>query len=306
MKGMEKPESVADGLDACTYKQLQKLAKENGIRANAKASHIVRLLREKGVRDNSARITEAVVKSTRSGSEVPTASLEPLDGLSRRELQRLAKAHGIRANAKSEIIVQELKSRGYAGPTDVQPTFGEETERSISAPSCRREAILRDRAEKWIQEKQKKRMKSRKYAWKQSDVQWKAEKLAPRALRQKMLEKRNTVETLELPSPVRKALASRDWNVPLTNASNLAKKHRKKSMELQEKELSFNDSSLGGIHKLLPDVTSGGGTQMRKKEYGIKSLRPQPFQGKKDLYMSEVAARRQATLAARRNVSVER
>ena len=306
MKGTKEPESVTDGLENCTYKQLQKLAKENGIRANAKASQIVRLLREKGVRASPGRITEAVVESTRSGSEVPTASFEPVDGLPRRELQKLAKAYGIRANAKSETIVRELKSRGYAGPTDVQPTLEGKTERSITAPSCRREAILRGRAEKWIQEKQKKRMKSRKCAWKQSDVQWKAEKLAPRALRQKMLEKKNAVEALELPSPVRKALAVRDWNLPTTNAPTFAKKQRKESLELHEKELSFNDSTLGSNHKLLPQVSSGEGIQVRKKEYGIKNLRPQPFQGKKELYMSEVAARRQATLAARRSNFIER
>lgn len=301
MKRNMNREGVVNGLEACSYKQLQKLAKENGVRANAKASQIVSMLKKKGVHAGAGRKTEAAAECTRSGSGVPTARSVALDDLPRRELQRLAKTHGIRANAKSNVIAQELRKLGYAGPTP-PPLVEIEKENSILAPDGRREAILRDRAEKWIREKQKARMKSMNRKRNEPDAEWRGKTLAPRAVRQERLEKRIAPHTLELPSPVRKALAPKNWNVPVTNASNLAKKQRKKSVEVVEDGFFFHDSSLGTRHKLLPHVEHGT-KQGRKKEYGIKSLRPQRFEGKQALYMNEVAARRQATLAARRNVS---
>jgi len=89
--GANKANQQTDRFDGLNYKELQKLAKKHGIKANLSS--------------------EAIKIQLRSNTPIPsTVKPDRFDGLNYKELQKLAKTHGIKANLSAEAIKIQLRS----------------------------------------------------------------------------------------------------------------------------------------------------------------------------------------------------
>ena len=87
-------------------KELQALAKLHGVRANAKSSYIIEQLTAIGILGAKAKTTSKITAAASS------TDFKVLRQSTRKELQALAKLHGVRANTKSSYIIEQLTAIG--------------------------------------------------------------------------------------------------------------------------------------------------------------------------------------------------